>query len=178
VIVCAPLGALAATKIKPVAVRDEAGDQVDGGLDLTRAQLGVASDGRLRAAITLADELDPADMLSKDGPPGAICLRLWTRTKPVGIPPDFLVCATADKDAKLRATISSERVDAQPQRVGSAVVTRSSPRTIVLKFGRSAVGSPKKSILWAAEANKRGCTRVSCIDTAPDAPKTLTLKLA
>jgi hypothetical protein len=142
-----------------------------------RAQLGLASDGRLRAAITLVDNLNPADMLSASGPPGSICLRLWSLTKPVGIPPDFLVCVTADKDSKLRATISAEQVDAQPKRVGPAQVTKASARTLVIKFARSAVGSPAKSIDFAVEATKRGCTRVSCVDTAPDAPKVATLTL-
>lgn len=174
----APLAAPAATDtVKPVAARDAAGDAADGGLDLTRVQLGLASDGRLRAAVTLAEAIEPKALLARSGPPGSICLRLWTLTKPVGIPPDFLVCVTADKAGKLRATISAEQVDAQPRRIGPAQVTKASSRTLVLKFGRSAVGDPASAIRFAAEATKPGCERTSCVDTAPDAPATLTLKL-
>lgn len=177
-ILAVPLAAPAATgKIEPVAVRDKADDGPDGGIDVTRVQLGVAGDGRLRAAVTVGETLVPRRLLAKTGPPGSVCLRLWTLTKPVGIPPDFLVCVTADKDGRLRATISAEQVDAQPRRIGPAQVTTASARTLVLKFGRTAVGDPQKSIRFAAEATKPGCTRISCVDTVPDAPKTATLKL-
>jgi hypothetical protein len=174
----APLAAPAATqKVKTVAVRDAADDAATGGVELTRVSLGIADDGRLRAAITAAKAIDPKALLARSGPPGSVCLRLWTLTKPVGIPPDYLVCVTANKDGKLRATISAEQVDAQPRRVGPAQLTRSGSRTLVLKFGRSTVGSPKSRISFAAEATKTGCIRVSCVDTAPDAPKTGTLRL-
>lgn len=173
-----PLAAPAATStVKTVAARDAADDAASGAVELTRVSLGVASDGRLRAAITARRAIDPKTLLAKSGPPGSVCLRLWTLTKPVGIPPDFLVCVTADKNAKLRATISAEQVDRQPRRVGPAQLSRSGKRTLVLKFGRSSVGSPTTAIEFAAEATKTGCIRVSCVDTAPDAPKTATLTL-
>lgn len=160
-----------------MAVREDPGDAVRDGIDVTRLQLGLASDGRLRAVVSLARSLDPKSMLADSGPPASICLRLWTLTSPGTVPPDFLVCITADKDAKLRATISAERVNAQPRRIGAAAVSRKSSRSLVLKFARSRVGSPKKNVRFAVEATKRGCTRVSCIDTLPNAPTTATLKL-
>jgi hypothetical protein len=158
-------------------VREDAGDAAKDAPDAVRLQLGLASDGRLRAVVTLAKALDPKSLLSDTGPPGSICLRLWTLTEPGTIPPDFLVCVTADKDAKLRATISTERVNAQPRRIGAASLSRKSSRTLVLKFARSRVGSPKKTVRFAVETTKRGCARVSCVDTLPDAPTTATLKL-
>jgi hypothetical protein len=176
-ILCAPLTAAQSAKVQPVAVREAAGDAASGAPDPVRLQLGLASDGRLRAVISLAKALDPKDLLSDSGPPGSICLRLWTQTTPGTVPPDFLVCVTADKNAKLRATISQERVNAQPLRVGDAVLSRASSKQLVLKFARSRVGSPKKTIRFAVEATKRGCTRVSCVDTLPNAPTTATLKL-
>ncbi len=158
-------------------MRDVENDAVSGGLDVLRVQLGLASDGRMRAVMTLQDALDPKKLLPSSGPPGSICLRLWTLTTPGTVPPDFLVCVTADEDAKLRATISAERVNAQPRRVGAAALSRSSNRTLVLKFARSRVGSPTKTVRFAAEATKPGCVRVTCVDTVPDAPKTASLKL-
>jgi hypothetical protein len=172
-----PLAAAQTEKVKTVAVREDPGDAPEGSADVTRLQLGLASDGRLRAAITLAKSLDPKSLLADKGPPGSICLRLWTLTEPGTVPPDFLVCVTADKDAKLRATISGERVNAQPQRIGSASLSRKSSRTLVLKFARSRVGTPKKTVRFAVESTKRGCTNVTCVDTLPNAPATATLKL-
>jgi hypothetical protein len=158
-------------------VREAAGDAPKDAPDVTRLQLGLAGDGRLRAVISLAGSLNPKSLLADSGPPGSICLRLWTLTDPGTVPPDFLVCITAGKDAKLRATISAERVNAQPRRIGAAAVSRKSSRSLVLKFARSRVGSPKKTIKFAVESNKPGCTRVSCVDTLPNAPTTATLKL-
>jgi hypothetical protein len=172
-----PLAAHAATKVETVAAGDPRGDVRGHGLDISRVQLGRASDGRLRGAITLTRALDPKELLAKSGPPGSVCLRLWTLTKPVGIPPDFLVCVTSDRRGRLRATVSAEQVDAQPRRVGAAAVSRASARTLVVKFSRSAVGRPEKTVAVAAEATRPGCTRPSCVDVAPDAPNTMTLKL-
>ncbi len=158
-------------------MREAAGDAASGAPDPVRLQLGVGSDGRLRAVVTLAKALDPKSLRAKSGPPGSVCLRLWTLTAPGTVPPDFLVCVTADKDGKLRATISGERVNAQPRRIGSAALSRKSSRTLVLKFARSRVGNPKETIRFAVESTKPGCTRVSCVDTLPNAPATATLKL-
>jgi hypothetical protein len=173
-----PLAAHAATaKVEPVAAGDPRGDVRGHGLDISRVQLGRASDGRLRGAITLAKPFRPKDLLASSGPPGSLCLRLWTLTRPVGIPPDFLVCITADPKGRLRGTVSAEQVDAQPRRIGPARVSRASSRTLVVKFSRSAVGRPEKTVAVAAEATRPGCSRPSCVDVAPDAPRTMTLKL-
>jgi hypothetical protein len=176
-IVCVPLAPAQTDKVQTVAVREAAGDAPKDSADVTRLQLGLASDGRLRAVVTLAKSLDPKSLLATSGPPGSICLRLWTLTDPGTVPPDFLVCVTADADAKLRATISAERVNAQPRKIGPAALSRKSSRTLVLKFARSRVGSPKKNVRFAVESTKRGCVRVSCVDTLPNAPATATLKL-
>jgi hypothetical protein len=45
-----------------------------------------------------------------------------------------------------------------------------------VRFSQTVVGRPK-TIRFAGEATKPGCPRTSCVDTAPDAPKTATLKL-
>ncbi len=142
-------------------------------------QLGLAGDGRLRAVISLGDDLDPAQMISSTGPPASVCLRLWTILKPGSVPPDFLICVTADKAGeKLHAVVSREQVDAQPKRVGTAQLSMASASQLTLKFGRSMVGGPRKNVYFAAEATKRACPRLSCVDTAPDAPRTGTLKLS
>jgi hypothetical protein len=60
-------------------------------------------------------------------------------------------------------------------RVEDATVGRTSQRTMTIRFSQKSVGRPA-TIRFAAEATKPGCTRVSCVDTAPDAPKTVTFK--
>jgi hypothetical protein len=166
----------AADTPSPTVVKDPK-DAGAGASDLTRAQLGFTSDRRLRAALTTATGFVAKDLLAKEGPPGSLCLRLWTVTKPGAAPPDYLVCITARQDGETtRGTVFKTDDGGQLTRVAGAIVGRTSERTVTVRFSQSAVGRPK-TIRFAAEATKPGCTRVSCVDTAPDAPKTATFKL-
>jgi hypothetical protein len=171
--------ALAAQGDTPVVATEKAGGAAAGAPDLTRVSLQRSSDGRLRAGISLAADLEPKDLVAKSGPPGSVCLRVYTSTTPGVLPPDFLVCVTADAKGKtLRGTVMAEQVNALPKKVGTAAVSRTSRRSLVMRFSQSVVGKPS-IIQFAAEATRAGCVRVSCIDTLPDAPKTskLTLRL-
>ena len=79
----AALGAtvvLAATS-KPAQFSDPKND-VSGVLDVQRVSLRLASDGRLRAVITIADKISPNTMLARTGPPGSVCLKVWTDAEP------------------------------------------------------------------------------------------------
>jgi hypothetical protein len=170
-------GSASAARIpSPVVTRDPQ-DAGTGAPDLTRVQLGLASDGRLRAALTLVGGWVARDLVTSSGPPGSICLRLWTTTKPGAAAPDYLACITSRPDAEtLRGTIMKTRAGQTPLRVGLGVVGRTSDRTATLRFSRTSVGNPR-TIRFAAEATKPGCARVSCVDTAPNAPGTATLRL-
>jgi hypothetical protein len=158
----------------PVVARDAV--DTAGGLDLTRVQLQRASDGRLRAALTLAAPWRMRDLPAEDGPPGSLCLRMWTRTDPPDAPPDWLLCVTADARAQhMRGSLLTER-DGDLRRVAGARLARSSVRTVVARFSQSAIGRPAR-IRFAAEATAPGCARPVCVDTAPNAPGTVTLAL-
>jgi hypothetical protein len=172
------VGAFAATAPKPVKSADPKGD-VTSTLDLTRVSLTRGSDGRLRASVTLAAEWDGKALLAETGPPGSVCLKTWTTTAPPDTTPGYLVCVTADAKGVLRGSVLKERANKLPERVAAADVSRPSGRTVTLRFSQSALGSPAK-LFVAAESTPPSCTRVSCIDTAPDAPKALafTLKTA
>jgi hypothetical protein len=174
------LAALAATAgaaaaPKPVVSTDAKGD-VRSALDLTRVSVARGADGRLRASMTLAAAWDGTALLATGGPPGSLCLKLWIASAAPDFPPDVLVCATADKDGTLRGSVLKERANKLPERIAGADVSRPSTRTVTLRFSQSAIGSPAK-LTVAAETTRPGCPRASCIDTAPDAPKTLELVL-
>jgi hypothetical protein len=167
--------AVAATSPEPQTVTDAKGD-VSSTLDLTRLSVARSADGRLRASLTLASAWDGADLLSKTGNPGSLCLKAWTTTAPPDTTPDYLICTTADKDGELRGSILKQRANKLPERTAGAGVSRPSERTVTLRFSQTAIGRPA-TLYVAAEATRPGCPRGSCIDLAPDAPKTLTLKL-
>jgi hypothetical protein len=162
--------AVAAAPSKPFVIADPQSD-VSSPLDIQRAALQLASDGRLRAVVTFAAKVTPKDMLAKTGPPGSVCLRIWTDpdADPAAARPDHLVCVTADKDAKLRAGVFEQRDSGLPHRAAAANVTANpSGRSFVVRVSQSALGRPAL-IRIAFESTRPGCDRVSCIDNAPDA---------
>lgn len=160
---------------KTIAVRD-ARDGREGAPDLIRASLGLGTDGRLRAALSFGSALDPADLLADSGPPGSACLRLWTVSSPPNTKPDRLVCVTAETGPKLRASVLREDATGQLIRVAPAAVALHDDHILVVRFSQTAMGRPAV-VRFAAEATKAGCSRVSCIDVAPDPPKTARLRL-
>jgi hypothetical protein len=163
----------------PIVVKDAAGDVRSGALDLERVSVGRSPDGRLRASMTMKAAWSPHDLLARDGrPPGTVCLRVWLGgKKPSASVPDYLVCATvaADND-KLKASVLHERSGDLPERVAAAAATKASARTAVVRFAQSAIGKP--SVLrFAVEVRPAGCTRLDCVDTAPDAPRSARLAI-
>jgi hypothetical protein len=161
-------GAFAAAS-KTVKIRDAIGD-VTGPLDLQRASLKRGSDGRLRVVITLAGKINPAVLLASSGPPGSICLKVWTArdADPRTMPPDRLVCVTARSKDELRGSVYTQTSPGPPTRVGPASVgLNATGRSLVLRISQSSLGSPGL-IRFALESTRPGCGRVSCIDLAPD----------
>ena len=169
--------ALAAAS-KPVVVAD-AGDDVSGALDMTRASLQRASDGRLRAVFTFAAAITPRALMAQSGPPGSACLRIWTDADadPKAVRPDRLVCVTARSRSRLRGGVYEVRGAALPRRVADASVTRTaSGRSIVVRFTQSSLARPQR-IRFAVESTAPGCARTSCIDTVPDRGAVRTFRL-
>lgn len=164
----AVVGAAVAATSKTVHVVDDK-DDVSGALDIQRATLKRARDGRLRAVITLASKASPRMLLAGSGPPGSVCLKIWTDpdADPQTTPPDRLVCVTARKRDELRASVFKQSEPGLPERVRSSSVRMSrSGRSIIVLFAQSSLGRPRL-IRFAVESTRPGCGRVSCIDEAP-----------
>jgi hypothetical protein len=172
---CAGVAVAATSAPKPQVATDAKGDARTT-LDLTRISVARGPDGRLRASITLAAPWDGKALVAGSGPPGSICLKAWTSTAPPDTTPDYLVCVTADADGTLRGSVLHERANKLPERTAGADVSRPTDRTVTLRFPQTAIGQPA-TLYVAGESTRPGCPRVTCIDTVPDAPKTLTLKL-
>jgi hypothetical protein len=167
-------GAHGATAASDAVVSD--GKDTAGKLDLVRASVGRGPDGRVRAVVTMDSAWDGSDLVAGSGPPGSVCLRLWTAHQPKEGNPDFLVCVTARKDGKLSAAVLHARGDDFPKRAGNATVARPSARSVVIRFAQSAIGRPA-SLRFAVESTRAGCARTTCVDTAPNAPSTRRLVL-
>lgn len=156
--------------------KDRRGD-VRGALDLVR--VAVSDGGKLRVSLTLAQEWTAADLRAKDGEaPGSICLRIWTTSDAGDAPPNYLACATAQADGEdLRGTVVHERRGRMPDKVATADVTRSTGRTIVIRFSKDAIRSPKRIRFGAESVPPGGCADPDgCADTAPNAPHSVLLR--
>jgi len=154
---------------RPVVISDPRND-VTSPLDLVRVSLGRAADGRLRAAVTVAQKLTPKMLLASSGPPGSACLRIWTNADadPTATRPDRLVCVTARSTDELRGGVYEVKGAELPRRLTDATAKRSaSGRSIVLRFTQSSLGRPKR-IRFTVETTRPGCERLTCIDIAPD----------
>jgi hypothetical protein len=121
-----------------------------------------------------------SDLRNASGPPGSVCLKLWTRRTPGAQPPDYLVCATARATGdELDGAVTRELLNGLPRRRASATVGRPSARTVVLRFAQSSVGRPA-SLRFAVGTQRfgTGCPRSrGCVDDAPDAAGTASLQL-
>ena len=169
--------ALAATS-KTIVVTD-ARDDVSGPLDITRASLQRASDGRLRAALSFADKLTAKALLAASGPPGSACIRIWTArdADPVSMRPDRLACVTARSDDEFRGGVYAVDGAGLPERVTGASVKLTASRTsIILRFTQSSIGRPQR-FRFAVESTRPGCERATCIDTAPAGGRARTFRL-
>lgn len=163
----------------PTSTTVDAKADVAEGPDIQRLSVGRAGDGRLRAVVTFASPVRASDLMASSGPPGSVCLRIWTgqRPDPAAQRPDRLVCVSARSEDELRASVLEQRDAGLPRRTGSASVQRNaSERSIIVRVSQSALGRPER-IRFAAEATRAGCVRPSCVDTAPNAPGTRAFRL-
>lgn len=157
-----------ATTSKTVTISDGKGD-VKGALDIQELSFKLAADGRLRATITVTQKIAPSKLLSETGPPGSVCLKIWTDedADPTAVRSDRLVCITASSRTELRATILDQSAPGLPKSLGSVPVgLNKSRRSFVLRMSQSSLGRPQL-IRFAVESTRPGCMRVSCIDDAP-----------
>lgn len=165
-----PLAAAAtpAATTKPLAVDDAAND-VSGPLDLQRITLHHLSDGHLRAVVTFVGTVSAGTLLAASGPPGAVCLRVWTDpgADPRAMRPDRLVCVTARSADELRAGVYQLRGQRLRRIATPQARTNRSGRSLVIRITQSSLGRPD-SIRIAVESTRPGCERVTCIDTAPE----------
>ncbi|MDX6691214.1 MAG: hypothetical protein QOG15_2671 [Solirubrobacteraceae bacterium] len=163
---------------KSVLIPDEKSD-VSGAMDLQKVKFSVDAAKRLRVAITFAHAVKPAAMLATKGPPGSVCVRIWTATDadPEATRADRLACVTARSKTALRARVYKQDGPGLPVAVAEASVSRSkSNRSFVIRITPASLGDPRR-VRLAVESTRPGCDRTTCIDTAPDAPKTRLFRL-
>lgn len=163
---------------KPALIPDAKAD-VTGRLDLQKVRFNIDAKKRLRVAVTFTQTVKPADMLAKTGPPGSVCVRIWTATDadPTATRPDRLACVTARSKTAMRARVYKQDGPGLPERVANASLSRStSNRSLIIRITPASLGDPRR-VRLAVESTRPGCDRTSCVDTAPGAPATRLFRL-
>jgi hypothetical protein len=132
---------------------------------------------RLEARVTFYDAWGPEDLLAPSGPPGSICVDLWTKHTPGDDAPDYLVCATARASNRLGANVLHDTGAGLPVRADTASASAAG-RTLTLRWRAAAIGSPAR-LRYAAEATQTlGCKRPrGCVDRAPNGTRTALVTL-
>ena len=112
-------------------------------LDLQSASL-TPRGSRLEAKLSFYDDWSAADLIAPSGPPGSICVDLWTKRTPGQDAPDYLVCATARSATRLTANVLKDNGGPTP--------------TLALLSGSPALGQADKAA--APSTDQRGKVRL------------------
>ena len=156
----------------PVADRDDTAGAVD--LRSARAAHNRVTD-ELVHVIDLYEPLRPDLLLNRDGPPGSVCVNVWTTRTPGEAPPNYDVCVTADsRGRELRASITRHGARGAVRRAGPAKVEQPRDTRLELRFDPDRIRRPD-SFRWTVQATtfSAGCpVTTGCEDFVPDRPRT------
>lgn len=156
-------------------------DDSDGAVDI---KLATGSHNRAKDelvhVITTYDTFSPRRLLNSDGPPGSVCVNIWTTRTPGDAAPNYEACATAARTGRSwRGSLARNPDRGTPIRRGSVKVEQSSTRKLVIRIDPDRIRRPA-SYRWTMQATTfgDGCPRLTgCEDFAPDRPDTLETKL-
>jgi len=115
------------------------------------------------APSTLGNEVE------EHGPPGSVCVNIWTRRTPWEASPNFDVCVTPNRGATdLQASVSKLNARGSVRKRGPASAELTSKRRLVIRFDPDLIGRPH-AYHWSVQATTfaRGCTTRGCKDFAP-----------
>jgi hypothetical protein len=178
------LGACAVLALPAAALAARASALPDRDDSRSRMDIAVARGSHNRTTDVLAHVLvahepfGPRDLRSREGPPGSVCINIWTSRAPGEDAPNYDVCATADRDGRAyRASVA--RHGRSVRRVGVADVDQTSPTRLELRFDPDRLRRPR-SYRWVAQASTfgAGCPAgTGCEDFAPDRPRTARTRL-
>ena len=131
-----------------------------------------ASNDRLAHVVRFHEPISPRDFrnaVAEHGPPGSVCVDIWTTRTPREESPNFDACVTSDRDRDdLLASVSRLGPRGGVRRVGRASAELTSRRRLVVRFDPDLIRRPV-AYRWSVQATtfERGCTRRGCVDRAP-----------
>jgi hypothetical protein len=121
---------------------------------------------RFHAGISASDLRNAID---EHGPPGSVCINIWTRRTPWEASPNFEVCVTANREGRdLQASVSKLGPRGGARRRGAASAELATRRRLAVRFDPDLIRRPN-AYRWSVEVTTfaRGCTSRGCKDFAP-----------
>ena len=107
--------------------------------------------------------------LQEHGPPGSVCINIWTSRTPWEASPNFDVCVSGDRARrKLLASVSRLGARGSVKRRGPASAQLTSGRRLVVRFDPDLIRRPE-AYRWSVQVTtfERGCSSRGCQDVAP-----------
>ena len=172
--------AVAQQGVTTVADGDDSRSQVD--IAEARAAHDRSND-RLAHIVRFHERISPRSFrneVAEHGPPGSVCVNIWTRRKPGEEGPNFDVCVVADREASdLVASVSRLGPRGAVRRRGPASAELTSRRRLVVRFDPDLIRRPR-AYRWSVNVTtfESGCTRRGCQDFAPRRGRTMRTELA
>lgn len=162
-----------------VAVAQNDGKTVSDGDDSrSRADIASAhamhdrSNDRLAHVVRFHERISAGTLrnaIAEHGPPGSVCINIWTRRTPWDASPNFEACVTPEREGNnLQASVSRLGRRGGVRRRGVASAQLTSRRRLVVRFDPDLIRRPA-AYRWSVEATtfERGCTSRGCKDFAP-----------
>ena len=170
-------GGVVAAAAYAVSVLDR--DDVKTSLDISKS-----SGSHNRASDELVHTIDfydaiPSSISKSGGPPGSVCVEIWSRSKPAESPADYEACASLVK-GKWKGSIARKRDIGPRLRIGDVKVEQPSEKRLVLRIDPDLIKRPV-SYRWRTEATDfgRDCkSSTGCPDYSPDRPDTAETRLS
>jgi hypothetical protein len=150
----------------------------DGNDSRSRADIAAAratydsSNDRLAHIVRFHEGIGPRalrNQVAEHGPPGSVCVNIWTRRTPGDASPNYDVCVSSDRDNEnLVGSVSRLGPRGSVRRVGGAAAQLTSRRRLVVRFDPDVIRRPA-AYRWSVEVTtfENGCTRRGCSDVAP-----------
>ena len=172
-----------------LALAQEGSDSVSDGDD-SRSRVDIAaarathdlSNDRIAHVVRFHEPISPRNFrnaVAEHGPPGGVCINVWTGRTPWEASPNFDVCVTADRSrSRLVASVSRLGPRGGVRRVGGASAQLTSQRRLAVRFDPDLIRRPA-AYRWSVHVTtfERGCTRRGCQDFAPRRGRTVRTEL-
>jgi len=159
------------------------GDDSKSRVDISRARAVMdRANDKLAHIVRFHGPISPRNFrnaVAEHGPPGSVCVNVWTTRTPREASPNYDVCVSGNRERnRLVASVSRLGPRGSVRRVGSAAARLLSSRRLSIRFDPDLIRRPA-AYRWSVQVTtfERGCTRRGCRDVAPQRGRTVRTRI-